>query len=138
MLLGDSEVGAAGARALGTQHRIGAAVAAKAGRTLTSIDAISPVAHAEPHIGLTQNEVDVFLHIVVAGTPAKAAARRYGTALRFSSGAPSAPYSAVRRPFARFRNGCSVRVPLSAARGAPGLELLSGHALPALQARRPA
>jgi hypothetical protein len=61
MSLGDGEVGAAGAGALGTQHRIGAAVVAKAGRTLTSIDAISPVAYAKPHIGLTQNEVDVFL-----------------------------------------------------------------------------
>src|SRR6266404_7676663 len=74
MLLGDSEVGAAGARALGTQHRIGAAVAAQAGRTLTSIDAIPPVAHAKPHIRLTQNEVDVFLYIAIPCAPAKAAA----------------------------------------------------------------
>jgi uncharacterized membrane protein len=67
MVLGDGEVGAAGARALGAQYRIGAAVAAKARGTLPSVDAIPPIAHAEPHVGLTQNEVDIFLHTMTFG-----------------------------------------------------------------------
>src|SRR3984893_4690338 len=72
VLFGHREVGAAGASALRAQHGIRGPVVAEAGRTLPSIDAITPVACTEPHVGLVQNEVDVFLHVAVTGAAAKA------------------------------------------------------------------
>src|SRR5579859_1473698 len=74
MLLAHCEVGAAGAGTLCAQHGIRAVVAAQTGRAFTPIDAIAPVACAEPHIGLAQYKIDVFSHVTVARAAPEAAA----------------------------------------------------------------
>src|SRR6266851_860671 len=76
MPLGDGEVGAAHAGALGAPQRVRTALVSHAGGGLGAIDTISPVADTEPHAALLDEEIDISCEFAITGTAAETRPRR--------------------------------------------------------------
>ena len=76
MPIGDGKVAARDRGVLGTQCRVWTPIVTEAGRALPAIHAVTPITGAKPHVAFAENELDILLHVTVAGATAEGAACR--------------------------------------------------------------